>query len=190
MTRSRRVAGNRAAARLRPRLNHETARTGIGSRITRARAVRRAPRTAPARVDAGVQEQNEMTIGRTEDPENPIRVTASRSRRTVWDWIADPIWASGHAPRQQAGHMNAVDHPSESSPMFLNPRGRPHMQHGHRPLHRACQLSLAQPEPWRERSAGTPRGHGRWRLTTYLPEAWTTVRMRSMGQDRSGRNKI
>src|SRR5215213_2270759 len=26
----------------------------------------------------------------------------------------------------EAGHMNAVDHPSEVSPMLLNPRGRPH----------------------------------------------------------------
>src|SRR3712207_2009294 len=25
--------------------------------------------------------------------------------------------------------MNAVDHPSELSPMLLNPRGRPHMHH-------------------------------------------------------------
>jgi len=30
-------------------------------------------------------------------------------------------------PRQQAGHMNAVDHPSEISLKLLNPRGRPHM---------------------------------------------------------------
>src|SRR3954463_5334913 len=79
------------------------------------------------RVDAGVKERNEMTIGRTDDPENPVSVTASRSRRTVWDWIANPIWASGHAPRQQAEHMNAVDHPSEFSQTLLNPRGRPHM---------------------------------------------------------------
>jgi hypothetical protein len=60
-----------------------------------------------------VKERNEMTIGRTDDPENPMRAMASRSRKTVWDWIANPIWASGHAPRQQAEHMIAVDHPSE-----------------------------------------------------------------------------
>src|SRR5215211_4049532 len=64
-----------------------------------------------------------MTIGRTDDPKNPISVTASRSRRTVWDWIADPIWASGHGPRQQAGHMNAVDHPVRSLANALEPEG-------------------------------------------------------------------
>jgi hypothetical protein len=39
--------------------------------------MRRSPKTARARVDAGVKERNEMTVGRTEDPKNPIRVTAS-----------------------------------------------------------------------------------------------------------------
>ena len=79
-------------------IEHEMARTGTGSRTTREGGT---ARSIPLqRVDAGVKERNEMTIGRTDNPENPIRVTASRSRRTVWDWIADPIWVSGHAPRQ------------------------------------------------------------------------------------------
>jgi hypothetical protein len=54
---------------------------------------------------------NELTIGRTEDPENPSAATAFRGRKLVWDWIADPIWASGHLPREQAEHMIAVDPP-------------------------------------------------------------------------------
>ena len=60
------------------------------------------------RVDAGMKELNEMTIGRTDDPENPCVATAL-SRLHVWDWIAEPIWASGHELRKQAGHMIAVD---------------------------------------------------------------------------------
>jgi hypothetical protein len=52
-----------------------------------------------------------MTLGRTDDPENPFGAQAFQSRPSVWDWIADPIWASGHAPREQAGHMTAVDPP-------------------------------------------------------------------------------
>jgi hypothetical protein len=52
-----------------------------------------------------------MTIGRTDDPENPFGAQAFQSRPSVWDWIADPIWASGHEPRQQAVHMIAVDPP-------------------------------------------------------------------------------
>jgi len=43
-----------------------------------------------------VRELNEMTISRTEDPENPPDSTAVKSRNFVWDWIAEPIWASGH----------------------------------------------------------------------------------------------
>jgi len=54
----------------------------------------------------------------------PALCHGHQGRSSVWDWIADPIWASGHAPRQQAGHVNAVDHPSEISPMLLHPRGR------------------------------------------------------------------
>jgi hypothetical protein len=63
------------------------------------------------RVDAGMKELNEMTIGRTDDPKNPSCVTAHQGRFSVWDWIADPIWASGYEPRRQAGHMIAVDPP-------------------------------------------------------------------------------
>ncbi len=51
------------------------------------------------RVDAGMKELNEMTIGRTDDPENPFGAQAFKGRPSVWDWIADPIWASGHEPR-------------------------------------------------------------------------------------------
>jgi hypothetical protein len=58
-----------------------------------------------------VKELNEMTLGRTDDPENPFGAQAFQSRPSVWDWIANPIWASGHAPREQAGHMTAVDPP-------------------------------------------------------------------------------
>ena len=40
-------------------------------------------------------ELNEMTIGRTEDPENPPTPLALEAAGVVWDRIADPIWASG-----------------------------------------------------------------------------------------------
>ena len=53
-----------------------------------------------------------MTIGRTDDPENPFGATAIKSRFRVWGWIADPIWASGHRCRvNQAEHMIAIDPP-------------------------------------------------------------------------------
>jgi hypothetical protein len=78
---------------------------------TRGKTERQPPNTVRTRVDAGVRELNEMTIGRTDDPENPFGAQAFQSRRSVWDWIADPIWASAHEPRKQAEHMIAVDPP-------------------------------------------------------------------------------
>jgi hypothetical protein len=39
--------------------------------MTRGAAEKHPPNTVRPRVDAGVQELNEMTIGRTDDPENP-----------------------------------------------------------------------------------------------------------------------
>src|SRR5271166_4724098 len=64
--------------------------------MTRVTADRQQSVTPEPRVDAGVKELNEMTIGRTDDPENPRVATARASRIHVWDWITDPIWASGH----------------------------------------------------------------------------------------------
>ena len=44
--------------------------------MTRGKAERQPPNTARTRVDAGVKELNEMTIGRTDDPENPLPAKA------------------------------------------------------------------------------------------------------------------
>jgi hypothetical protein len=79
--------------------------------MTRGKAERQPSDTTRTRVDAGVKELNEMTIGRTDDPEIPLPAQAFEAAEGVWDWIADPIWASGHEPHKQAGHMIAVDPP-------------------------------------------------------------------------------
>src|SRR5258708_31140846 len=50
-----------------------------------------------------------MTIGRPDEPGTPLIATAPQCRPFVWGWFADPIWASGHMPRQQAGHMTALE---------------------------------------------------------------------------------
>src|SRR5271165_1455891 len=44
--------------------------------MTRGKAARQPPKTVRPRVDAGVKELSEMTIGRTDDPENPLVATA------------------------------------------------------------------------------------------------------------------
>jgi hypothetical protein len=77
--------------------------------MTRVAVCRHPSATTEPRVAAGMKELNEMTIGRTEDPENPFGAQALQGRIRVWDWIADPIWASGCEPHQQAEHMIAVD---------------------------------------------------------------------------------
>jgi hypothetical protein len=47
--------------------------------MTRATAGRQSPKTACTRIDAGVKELNEMTIGRTDDPENPFGARAFKA---------------------------------------------------------------------------------------------------------------
>jgi transposase len=56
-------------------LNNEMARLAWVT-MTRVTADRQQPVTPEPRVDAGVKELNEMTIGRTDDPENPLVATA------------------------------------------------------------------------------------------------------------------
>src|SRR5271157_54522 len=71
-------------------------------------------RAANPRVDAGVKELNEMTIGRTEDPENPSLAPAFVAASLFGAGPRNPSGPADMVPRQQAGHMHAIDHPSRS----------------------------------------------------------------------------
>jgi hypothetical protein len=62
-------------------------------------------------VDAGVKERNEMTIGRTDDPENPERVMAFEAASLFGAGSRTPSGPADVVPRQQAGHMIAIDAP-------------------------------------------------------------------------------
>jgi len=73
-----------------------------------------------------MKELNEMTIGRTDDPENPFRVSAFKAAGLFGAGSRNPSGPAVMMPRQQAGHMIAVDRPSKFSLSLLNPRGRPH----------------------------------------------------------------
>src|ERR1700687_2582506 len=68
-----------------------------------------------------------MTIGRTDDPENPAPRNGFRSRVIVWGWIAEPIWASGHASAP-TGRTHDRNRPPVIRIFLLHPRGRPHMR--------------------------------------------------------------
>jgi hypothetical protein len=62
-------------------------------------------------VDAGMKELNEMTIGRTDDPENPISVPAFEAAKLFGAGSRTPSGPADMVPRQQAGHMLAIDTP-------------------------------------------------------------------------------
>jgi hypothetical protein len=60
-------------------------------------------------VDARVEELNEMTIGRTDDPENPSRAAACEAASLFGAGSRIPSGPAAMLPRQQAGHMTAID---------------------------------------------------------------------------------
>jgi hypothetical protein len=58
-----------------------------------------------------VKKLNEMTIGRAEDPENPISVPAFEAAKLFGTGSRNPSGPADIVPRQQAGHMLAIDPP-------------------------------------------------------------------------------
>ena len=82
-------------------MGHDDARDGAGIRRSIARTC----------VDAGMKELNEMTIGRTDDPENPISVPAFEAAKLFGAGSRIPSGPADMVPRQQAGHMLAIDPP-------------------------------------------------------------------------------
>jgi hypothetical protein len=90
------------------------------TRVTGAGACRLPP---DARVDAGMKELNEMTIGRNDDPENPISVPALEVAKLFGTGSRIPSGPADVVPRQQAGHMLAVDPPVKILVDALEPKG-------------------------------------------------------------------
>jgi hypothetical protein len=77
-------------------------------------------------VAAGMKELNEMTIGRTDDPENPFCAMAFEAASLFGIGSRTPSGPAVMAPHQQAGHMIAIDLPVKFT-FLLHSRGRPHM---------------------------------------------------------------
>ena len=71
--------------------------------------MRRVKPTSERRVGCRVREHIEMTIGRTEDPENPLGPEAFEVARLFGTGSRNPSGPAVIAPRQKAGHMIAVD---------------------------------------------------------------------------------
>jgi hypothetical protein len=77
--------------------------------MTRAARVGVCRLSSKTYVDAGIKELNEMTIGRTDDPENPISVPAFEAAKLFGTGSRTPSGPADMVPRQQAGHMLAID---------------------------------------------------------------------------------
>ena len=69
--------------------------------MTRGAACQDQPVTAALCVDAGVQELNEMTIGRTDDPENPFRAAAFEAASLLGAGSRTPSGPADMAPRHK-----------------------------------------------------------------------------------------
>src|SRR5271166_681942 len=120
--------------------------------MTRGREAGSNRRSIEPRVDAGVKELTEMTYRSNRRSGEPVATSGSRSRSTVRDRTANPIWAGGYGAALQAGHMTAIEPPVKISSRLLNPRGRPHMVAG-----RAGGAGRIERAPRRHRHRGTPR---------------------------------
>src|SRR5277367_902625 len=75
------------------------------------------------RVDAGVKELNEMTIGRTDDPENPFRTTAFEAGSLLGSGSRTPSGPADMRRVTKAGHMIAIDPPVRFLTFPLASRG-------------------------------------------------------------------
>jgi len=76
------------------------------TRVVEAGICRSSPEAC---VDAGMKELNEMTIGRADDPENPFSVPAFEAAKLFGAGSRIPSGPADIVPRQQAGHMLAID---------------------------------------------------------------------------------
>src|SRR5271166_4565992 len=93
-----------------------------------------------------------MTIGRTDDPANPLVATACEAASVFGTGSRTPSGPAAMAPRRKAGHMIA-NRPAVRFLIFLlHPRGRPHM------LQR-----LAKPHPCLGLDRGPHLGQRPWR---------------------------
>jgi hypothetical protein len=99
-------------------------------------------RTAGVCVDAGVEVHNEMTIGRTDDPVNPALAMALEAASLFGSGSRNPSGPAASVPRQQAGHMTAIDPPVRISRLRSCIQGAVH----------TCE---------KRRAEATPRGDGR-----------------------------
>jgi hypothetical protein len=97
---------------LRPDVNNQMAQSAWVA-MTRETVERQSAKSAGPRVDAGVTELSEMTIGRTDDPENPVSRNGrpTRPRHCLGLDRGTHLGQRPCEPRQQAGHMTAIEPP-------------------------------------------------------------------------------
>ena len=91
--------------------------------MTRKAACQHQPVAAALCVDAGVKELNEMTIGRTDDPDNPFRTTAFEAALLLGAGSRTPSGPADMRRVTKAGHMIAIDPPVRFLTFPLASRG-------------------------------------------------------------------
>src|SRR5271157_1009813 len=87
--------------------------------MTRVTADRQQPVTPEPRVDAGVKELNEMTIGRTDDPENPLGAKAFEAAEVFGAGSRTPSGPAVMAPRRQ-GRTHDRNRPARQTSHFFS----------------------------------------------------------------------
>ena len=122
--------------------------------MTRGRATGFSRSPPEPRVDARVKELNEMTIGRTDDPENPLEPVALEAAGLFGTGSRNPSGPAVMVPRQQAGHMIAIDPPVRILFEALAPTGS--STHGISANQGMAKLSLAPHMPNMMANATTP----------------------------------
>jgi len=146
--------------------------------MTHARR-RRFAAAAVACVDAGVEELSEMTIGRTDDPENPVTRNGRPTRpRHCLGPGRGPHLGQRHAaaPTGRTHDRNRTAR-QFSQLLLLHPRGRPHMRVAHRP---------ARPtRDWMKGFSGSSDLEEE--VTYFLVRSGATKQSRSRGARRSER---
>ena len=112
------------------------------------------------RVDAGMKERNEMTIGRTDDPENPFGAPAFEAAHVFGFGSRIPSGPAVMMPRRE-GRTHDRNRPARQNSHFSSCiRGAVHTcTNAHpRPLSNVCCLTFRRREGWfgsRSSSAGS-----------------------------------
>jgi hypothetical protein len=118
-------------AQLRPQLDNEMAPTGTGPRWRASRPTGTSGWTLEPRVDGGVKEHNEMTIGSTDDPENPVGAQAFEAVEVFESGSRSPSGPAVIVPCRQGRTHDRIRPARQISHLFSCIQGAVHTCNAH-----------------------------------------------------------